>query len=178
MPVHWMSRDAKKGEPYHEYAYPMSAWGGQRTMRWGHAHPSWSYWALAFLCDMLYERFKAAQAGKSVIKVWNLKAAIADGLLTVFRQRNQIDREVRFAQFMQEDEDMLNIALWRDDVTKQWCKYDLEFGLFAQGKDMDRTLYWDASWYPDGLPIIFTSMHNTKTVSYTHLRAHETGAYL
>jgi hypothetical protein len=167
MPVHWMSRDAKKGEPYHEYAYPQSAWGGQRTMRWGHAHPSWSYWALAFLCDLLYERFKAAYVPKSTIKVWNLKAATTDGLLAVFDQRNQNDRAVKMAQFMQEDEDMLNIALWRDDVTKQWCKYDLEFGLFAQGKDMDRTLYWDASWYPDGLPIIFTSMHNTKRFEET-----------
>ena len=25
--------------------------------RWGHAHPSWSFWALPFLCDLLYERW-------------------------------------------------------------------------------------------------------------------------
>lgn len=47
-------------------------------------------------------------------------------------------------------------------MEKQWCKYDIEFALFRQRKDMDRTLYWDAYWYPDGIPVLFTSMHNTK----------------
>merc|ERR1712032_1483684 len=50
MPVHWMARDSKPGEPYHEYAFKV--WKKPHGMRWVHAHPTWTFWALAFLCDV------------------------------------------------------------------------------------------------------------------------------
>eukprot|EP00913_Durusdinium_trenchii_P022683 g21303.t1 len=52
-----MSRDAKRGELYSEMNF--EGWKGPRTMRWGHAHPTWTYWALPFLLDLLYERLGA-----------------------------------------------------------------------------------------------------------------------
>merc|ERR1712228_469564 len=57
LPVHWMSRDAKKPEPYWEYAFV--GYQGNMTMRWCHAHPTWTYWSLAFFSDLLHERLAA-----------------------------------------------------------------------------------------------------------------------
>lgn len=164
LPVHWMSRDAKKGEPYHEYAF--RGWPGKTTMRWGHAHPSWTFWALAFLNDLLYERWQVAVKPGS-INVWNLPAAESRGLMEVINQNMKVERKVRYGAFMAEDEDMMNVGLWRDGVTKQWCKYDLEWGLFGMRYDVDKRLYYDNRWYPDGIPVIFTSMHNTKRFEET-----------
>jgi len=165
LPVHWMSRDAKKGEPYHEYAF--RGWGGKSTMRWGHAHPSWTYWSLAFLNDLLHERFAVAVKPGSTLDVWDLNAAKDKGFMEVLNQNKKIPRQVRYGAFMVEDEDMMNVGLWRDGVTKQWCKYDLEWGLFGMRYDLDRRLYYDNKWYPDGIPVIFTSMHNTKRFEET-----------
>jgi len=166
MPVHWMSRDARPGEPYAVYAY--QGWDGPKTMRWGHAHPTWSYWALPFLADLLHERFAAALSwGRPEIAVWDLPLAKEQGLLRVLKAGKTGTRTAPFAMFMQEDEDMLNVGLWRDKVEKQWCKYDLEFGLFKQASYMDPRLYYDPKWYPDGVPIIFISMHNTKRFEET-----------
>lgn len=166
MPVHWMSRDAKPGEPYAVYAY--QGWDGPKTMRWGHAHPTWSYWALAFLADLLHERFAAALFWRQTdIAVWDLPLAKDRGLLKVLEAGKTGTRTAMLAVFMSEDEDMLNVGLWRDNVEKQWCKYDLEFGLFKQASNMDPRLYYDPKWYPDGVPIIFISMHNTKRFEET-----------
>jgi len=165
MPVHWMSRDAKRPEPYWEYAF--RGWDGRRTMRWGHAHPSWSYWALLFLCDLLYERLLAAAKYSSQMQAWDLRAAKDKGVLGVISGNVRKDRRVQYRPFMAEDEDMLNVGLWRDDVDKQWCKYDLEWGLYRHGYDMDKRLYYDPKWYPDGVPVLFVSMHNTKRFEET-----------
>mmetsp|Transcript_92056 Transcript_92056/g.286967 ORF Transcript_92056/g.286967 Transcript_92056/m.286967 type:complete len:297 (+) Transcript_92056:498-1388(+) len=165
MPVHWMSRDAKKPEPYWEYAF--YDWNERRTMRWGHAHPSWSYWALLFLCDLLHERLLAALRYSARLQVWPLAAAKRQGVLGVIASGRKVDRRVQWRPFMREDEDMLNVGLWRDDVDKQWCKFDLEWGLYRHGPDYERRLYYDAKWYPDGVPIVFVSMHNTKRFEET-----------
>merc|ERR1719323_89970 len=100
LPVHWMSRDARPGEPYYEYNF--RAYDGKRTMRWGHGHPTWSYHALPFLADLLYTRLRAG-VDPSGYRGW-----------------------------MAEDEDMLNVMLWKAGVRKNWCKFDLEPGLFIQ----------------------------------------------
>uniref|UniRef100_A0A7S4V1A1 Uncharacterized protein n=1 Tax=Alexandrium monilatum TaxID=311494 RepID=A0A7S4V1A1_9DINO len=59
MPVHWMAREGNPGEPYAVYAF--TDYSGVRSMRWNHAHPTWSYWALPFLSDMMYERLTASR---------------------------------------------------------------------------------------------------------------------
>merc|ERR1719215_428208 len=62
---------------------------------------------------------------------------------------------------MREDEDMLNVGLWRDNADKDWCKFDLEPDLF-RNVAMQKNQYWDLKWYPQGVPMVFIAMHNTK----------------
>uniref|UniRef100_A0A7S0FC88 Nucleotide-diphospho-sugar transferase domain-containing protein n=2 Tax=Pyrodinium bahamense TaxID=73915 RepID=A0A7S0FC88_9DINO len=129
LPVHWMSRDAKKGEPYHVYQF--TAYPGKHSMRWNHAHPTWTTWALPFLSELLYERLTAHPEPR----------------------------------WMMEDEDMLNVMLWKHNVTKAWCKFDLEPSLYMER--LPSRLYDDPYWYPAGLPVLFFSAHNTKHIGET-----------
>jgi len=129
LPVHWMARDGKPGEPY--YAIRFTAYAGTRSMRWNHAHPTWSHWALPFLSQMLYER------------------------LTVVPE----------PPWMEEDEDMFNVLLWKKNVSKAWCKFDLEPDLFTG--HLDANTYYDPHWYPDGVPLVFFGAHNTKHAEET-----------
>lgn len=167
MPVHWMSREGKAPEPYWQYAF--HDWTEKRTMRWGHAHPTWSFWALPFLCDLLHERLLASMRYSANLAVWDLPLAVREGTLSVLSSNKKKERSVRYQNFMREDEDMLNVGLWRDNVEKQWCKFDLEPGLYRQGGDMDPRLYYDSKWFPQGIPVLFISMHNTKRFEETDL---------
>ncbi|CAJ1409982.1 unnamed protein product [Effrenium voratum] len=163
LPVHWMSRDAKKGELYSDMNF--EGWSGTRTMRWGHAHPSWTYWALPFLLDLLYERFMASsRPGK--IQVWDLQRAKDLGMTQVLTGM-KVSRQARYSVFMLEDEDMLNVGLWRDLATKEWCKFDLEWALFKERWEVAEKPMSDSKWYPDGVPTVYLSMHNTKQFEIT-----------
>merc|ERR1719291_249555 len=68
---------------------------------------------------------------------------------------------------MNEDEDMLNVLLWRAGVTKAWCKFDNYPQLFLKAGNLPADLYQDPRWYPTGLPLILLSAHATKDVDYT-----------
>merc|ERR1711920_192076 len=146
MGEHWMSRDSKRPEPCWEYA-----------------HPTWSFWALLFLGDLLHERL--ADKGKD-IRVWNLQDAPKRGALAILKDGRTSKRKTGYEHFMREDEDMLNVGLWRDSSRKDWCKYDLEPDLF-KNIAMTPNLYYDKRWYPDGVPAVFISMHNTKAFELT-----------
>lgn len=164
LPVHWMSRDAKRGELYSEMNF--EGWKGPRTMRWGHAHPTWTYWALPFLLDLLYERFRASsKPGK--IEVWDLPAASRLGLRSVLLKGLKRPREARYGSFMNEDEDMMNVGLWRDSAKKEWCKFDLEWALYKERFEVADKSMSDSKWYPDGVPLAYLSMHNTKQFEVT-----------
>merc|ERR1712203_362017 len=76
-------------------------------------------------------------------------------------------RAVEPQVWMQEDEDMLNVASWRDGVEKQWCKFDLEPGLYTVSYGLDQKMYSDPYWYPNGVPLLFLSSHNTKKFAET-----------
>uniref|UniRef100_A0A7S2K2N4 Uncharacterized protein n=1 Tax=Zooxanthella nutricula TaxID=1333877 RepID=A0A7S2K2N4_9DINO len=165
LPVHWMSREDKKPAPYWEYRF--EGWGGPRSIRWGHAHPTWSYWALPFLCDILQERFVTAQKPGTQIRVWQLDQAVKRGLLVVLKEDLKEMRKAQDEPFMSEDEDMMNVALWRDKVEKNWCKFDLEWGVYKDRMSLQANMYWDTKWYPNGVPILFLSMHNTKMFEIT-----------
>lgn len=129
LPVHSMSRDYHPQSPYKVYAF--TAYKGKHTMRWGHAHPTWSFWALAFLCDLLLERYRVEQR-ITEMQAWNLLEAADRGLMEVLRSgaRMQVERKVQPQAWMVEDEDMLNVNLWRDGAQKAWCKFDLEPSLY------------------------------------------------
>lgn len=72
-----------------------------QTARWGHAHPTWTFWALPFLGRWLRRNFRdewlPAGDGKQALRVLDVK----------------------------EDEDLLNVGTWEEGGTKQWCKFDL-----------------------------------------------------
>eukprot|EP00927_Polykrikos_kofoidii_P060042 TRINITY_DN55115_c0_g1_i1.p1 TRINITY_DN55115_c0_g1~~TRINITY_DN55115_c0_g1_i1.p1 ORF type:complete len:793 (-),score=131.52 TRINITY_DN55115_c0_g1_i1:46-2424(-) len=129
LPVHWMSRDAKEGQPY--FNYVQTGYDGPRTMRWGQAHPTWTNFALPWLTDLLRERLTRPSFS---LPAW-----------------------------MHEDEDMLNVKLWQTaGANKQWCKFDLFPDLFVRGKDIDKNVYSDAHWYPQGIGLAFYTSHATK----------------
>eukprot|EP00933_Yihiella_yeosuensis_P033782 TRINITY_DN27420_c0_g1_i1.p1 TRINITY_DN27420_c0_g1~~TRINITY_DN27420_c0_g1_i1.p1 ORF type:complete len:729 (-),score=126.08 TRINITY_DN27420_c0_g1_i1:617-2803(-) len=163
LPVHWMSRDETPGNPYRHYAF--KGWDGPQTMRWNHAHPTWTYWALPFLGDMMQERMAAATGRQVHIKVWDLELTRSDKTLFQILKLGEKAKAKRLAEmtnFMWEDEDMFNVNLWKHKVTKTWCKFDLEPALYTFRRGMNDNIYFDPKWYPDGLPILFLSMHNTK----------------
>merc|ERR1712194_54175 len=58
LPTHWMSRDGKAdSEDRRKLAF--EGFSGERSLRWGHAHPTWTYWCLPFLGDLLYEKWSS-----------------------------------------------------------------------------------------------------------------------
>merc|ERR1719253_982963 len=98
------------------------------------------------------------------VRVWKLDQARSSGLLALLKKGSEgrTNRKVIYKGWMIEDEDMLNVNLWRDGVDKAWCKFDIEPGLFIERARLDKNMYSDPIWYPDGMPILFISSHNTK----------------
>jgi hypothetical protein len=71
-------------------------------------------------------------------------------------------------QYMGEDEDLLNILLWRYVAHKQWCKWDVDPGVYEDylhQKSPDPMV--DTRWYPAGIPKVFLAIHNTKNTQDT-----------
>jgi len=165
LPVHWMSRDETPGNPYRHYAF--KGWDGPQSMRWCHAHPTWTHWAIPWLTDLLHERMIAATGRRTSMKVWDLSQTRSSNttLLDLIRkgEKAKLNRHVEMSAFMYEDEDMMNVNLWRHQVTKAWCKFDLEPNLFILRRSLTTNIYFDPKWYPDGMPLLFLSMHNTKS---------------
>ena len=166
LPVHWMSRDDTPGNPYAHYAF--KGWDGPQTMRWNHAHPTWSFWALIWFGDLMHERMLAATGRKTSTEIHDLEMLAAGNsslnVLDLVRRgtRAKVKRHVEMSNAMWEDEDMMNVNLWRHSVSKAWCKFDLEPNLFLLQKSLDKNLFYDPKWYPHGLPVLFLSIHNTK----------------
>ncbi|CAK9113006.1 unnamed protein product [Durusdinium trenchii] len=164
LPVHWMSRDDTPGNPYAHYAF--KGWDGPQTMRWNHAHPTWSFWAVIFFGDLMHERMLAATGRRTSTVIHDLETVRngSMGLMDLVRQGNKakVSRHVEMSNAMWEDEDMINVNLWRHKVSKAWCKFDLEPNLFLLRKSLDRNLFFDPKWYPQGVPVLFLSIHNTK----------------
>ncbi|CAJ1365428.1 unnamed protein product [Effrenium voratum] len=164
LPVHWMSRDETPGNPYAHYAF--KGWDGPQSMRWNHAHPTWTtFWALIWFGDLMHERMLAATGRRTSSNVFDLeKVKEGEDLLELVRkgEKAKVKRHVEMSNAMWEDEDMMNVNLWRHKVSKAWCKFDLEPNLFLLRKSLDRNIYFDPKWYPEGVPVLFLSIHNTK----------------
>jgi len=76
-----------------------------QTLRWGHAHPTWTFWATPFLGRWLRRNF-------------------LDETLPERDRGSGVMPALRVLD-VKEDEDLLNVATWEEGGTKQWCKYDL-----------------------------------------------------
>jgi len=149
MPVHWMSRDPQSSDMQGgkksyapELAYTLNdKEAPERTMRWGHAHPTWTHHALPFLAEWLSY---ALAPDRTKAPGW----FNAQGYL--------------------EDEDLLNVALWADGATKQWCKFDIvspgDFTAYFQqsteGTNVVPSI--DSKWYPRGVAYVFFTAHDAK----------------
>jgi len=141
MPVHWMSRDPDSSDmkDYPE-GYTWKFWAEdspKRSMRWAHAHPTWTSESLPFLAKWTsYVLAPSATKPPS----WLLD----QGFL--------------------EDEDLLNVALWAENVTKQWCKFDIpgngNFKMLLEHSDTPASK--DSKWFPRGIPFVFLTSHDAK----------------
>ena len=160
MPVHWMTRYDGKAEGmrvdgYTQYAtaYPGDPptrdphWPPRQ--RWAHCHPTWTWHALPFIADALM--------CKMDMEIWRASARVQKGLGHSAPEPNP-------KAYMNEDEDLLNILLWRHKAPKQWCKWDVEPGLYRSflAQSTSQTMMPDKKWYPGGVPLVYLSMHNTK----------------
>mmetsp|Transcript_6062 Transcript_6062/g.14491 ORF Transcript_6062/g.14491 Transcript_6062/m.14491 type:complete len:714 (-) Transcript_6062:48-2189(-) len=158
LPVHWGARE--------------EGWGrytGTRSMRWGHAHPTWTYWALPFCVNLLYMRLAALVIPEQEIALWRLSPLDDVDMQKVLSNGLKDKHKAVVEKWMVSDEPMMNVLLWMAGATKAWCKFDLEPTLYTKGKNLKPTIYADKRWYPDGLPLIFYSMHNTKNPKETDL---------
>merc|ERR1740121_2584727 len=64
-----------------------------------------------------------------------------------------------------EDEDLMNVALWASNATKQWCKFDVpglnKFEMYVK-QEGHKDIYPDSKFYPKGIPYVFQSAHDAK----------------
>merc|ERR1740121_2186798 len=64
-----------------------------------------------------------------------------------------------------EDEDLMNVALWASNATKQWCKFDVpglnKFEMYVK-QEGHANIYSDSKFYPDGIPYVFFTAHDAK----------------
>jgi len=145
LPVHWMSRDPESSD-YRMYLFQRPDCP-KRTMRWGHAHPTWTHYALPFLADLL--------------------ATQMDMPSHVLNTMVKVD----------EDEEALNVGLWAGGATKQWCKFDIPWPdvfwkMYARSDVKALTgccQYQDKKWYPSGVPLLFYTAHACKNVTETRM---------
>ena len=106
-------------------------------VRWGHCHPTWTVHAHPFIADLLLNKLD--------YHAWSVLGRVRD-VLGPAPVQNPI-------LFMNEDEDQLNIMLWRHKANKLWCKWDLEPDLFPAFLDGpthrlgSSDMYADSRWY-------------------------------
>lgn len=168
-PVHWMSREPGT-KPY-----PFSGFSGKRSMRWVHAHPTWTYWSLPFIHDILMIRI-GSQIGKEVL-VWKYFqepgwwAKSNTDMLQLLQQgqAGRIKKKYGREQWMSSDEPALNACYWLVGATKTWCKMDLEPDLWPKQANLKSDMMKDPKWFKEGVPLMFYSAHNTKGFSKTDL---------
>eukprot|EP00039_Didymoeca_costata_P031614 m.35639 g.35639 ORF g.35639 m.35639 type:complete len:630 (+) comp8918_c0_seq1:76-1965(+) len=151
MPVHWMSRYKEEGkviDGFGVYAldYPKE-WPPR--IRWSHCHPTWTYHALPFIADALLAKLD--------YEIWAKEPRVVKALGPAPPQNPSV--------YMSEDEDLLNILLWRHKALKQWCKWDVEpdiFDKYLRQETANQETMKDSKWYPEGVPLVIVTMHNTK----------------
>jgi hypothetical protein len=106
-------------------------------VRWGHCHPTWTVHAHPFIADLLLNKLD--------YHAWSVLGRVRD-VLGPAPVQNPIT-------YMNEDEDQMNIMLWRHKANKLWCKWDLEPDLFPAFLDGpthrlgSSDMYADSRWY-------------------------------
>jgi len=142
MPTHFLSRDFRDAGRLQgsNYLYFNCKGCPKPTMRWGQAQPTWTYWSLPFLARWL----SAKLGGHS-----------EQGVPT---------------EEIEEDEDLLNVALWREGASKAWCAYQmggvsfLWENYFPEHAPGPSPYYNDPRFFPAGVPLGFFFSHAEKEV--------------
>jgi len=142
MPTHFLTRDIRDdGHAEGNYLYFNCDNCPAPTMRWGQAQPTWTYWSLPFLARWL----RAKLAGHS-----------EQGVPT-----DDID----------EDEDLLNVALWKEGASKAWCAFQmggvsfLWENYYPEHAPGPSPYYRDPRFFPEGVPLAFYFSHAEKEVA-------------
>jgi len=148
LPVHFLDRGpADKGVYWDRYCpHSHCRW---QTARWGHAHPTWTYWALPWVGRWLRRNFRDETLPE-----------LKGGSMSALRVKD-----------IPEDEDLLNIATWEEGGTKQWCKFDVpgpeDFESLLEQSDAASSecsdcddIESDARWYPNGAAKVFYTAHH------------------
>jgi len=142
MPAHFLDRTPRDTGAYWARYCPTEDCRWQTT-RWGHAHPTWTYWALPWVGRWLRRNFRD-----------EVLPPLKDGAMQALRVTD-----------VPEDEDLLNIATWEEGGTKQWCKFDLPGpGDFFQLLDACALgcsdISGDPRWHPAGVAKVFYTAHH------------------
>lgn len=70
-----------------------------------------------------------------------------------------------------EDEELLNVALWAEAGTKQWCRYDLTspnmFDKYLK-QDSRVNMMQDEKYYPKGIAYVYITAHDAKKPEESH----------
>jgi len=139
MPTHFLTRDPREAGSGLGNSLPFNCDECPTpTLRWGQAQPSWTFWSLPFFARWL----GAKLAGRP-----------EQGVVTAR---------------IGEDEDLLNVALWREGATKAWCMYQmggvsfLWENYFPEHAPGPSPFYEDPRFYPKGVPIGFFFSHAEK----------------
>ncbi|CAJ1427378.1 unnamed protein product [Effrenium voratum] len=159
MPVHFLDRGPKDLGVWWGRYCPDTACSLQ-TMRWGHAHPTWTFWALPFIGRWLRRNFRDETLPEIVGKVSAPALRVVE---------------------IPEDEDLLNVALWEEKATKQWCKFDItdpmEFQFLFEWRARSgnkcggpgcANIYADRRFYKHGAAKLFYTAHHAVNPAETH----------
>eukprot|EP00419_Tripos_fusus_P055867 CAMPEP_0172802802 /NCGR_PEP_ID=MMETSP1075-20121228/4097_1 /TAXON_ID=2916 /ORGANISM="Ceratium fusus, Strain PA161109" /LENGTH=438 /DNA_ID=CAMNT_0013641119 /DNA_START=56 /DNA_END=1372 /DNA_ORIENTATION=- len=139
MPTHFLTRDPREsGKGLGNHFLYECAGCPTPTMRWGQAQPSWTFWSLPFFA-----------------RWWGAKLA--------GRQEQGVN-----TLEIGEDEDLLNVALWREGATKAWCMYQMGGvgfvweNYFPEHAPGPSPFYGEPRFFPHGVPLGFFFSHAEK----------------
>lgn len=147
LPTHFLDKNPEAGFTDWWYRFcPTSDKCKLQTTRWNHNHPTWSFWALPFF-------------GK-----W-LRRNLRDETIPPRSDMKHYHQDLRITD-VPTDEDLINLAIWEEHGTKQWCKFDLpdpaEFETLLGGKhdgnrcvDQCNDMPGDSRFHKSGVPKVF-----------------------
>lgn len=151
LPVHFLDRSPKdqlsignKVKYWHRHCPEKEC--VYQTIRWGHAHPTWTFWALPW------------------VALW-MRRNMRDEVLPEGPQGSEGPSAALRVLDVPEDEDLLNVAMWEDKATKQWCKFDVpgpgDFSPWISRSHV-ADVQGEPRFHPAGAPKVFYTCHGTR----------------
>merc|ERR1719310_7775 len=153
LPVHFLEDKTPKTSGFSAWKRYCDGDGAEcprQTLRWGHGHPTWTYFALPHIGRWLRRNFRDE----------TLPPTIPGDASSALRVTD-----------IPEDEDLFNVALWEEKGHKQWCKWDntdpTDFEMLLSADPVKNECKgWcgditpDRRFYPVGSPHAFYTAHH------------------